>query len=186
MKLKMAENSLFAILLRARWWISWLVAAAVFGLARLLLPEGLALFAALPFMVIAVVTGWKQFRTPSGARLDAALERLRAMPWESFAPLLEAGWRREGYAVQRREGAADFELEKAGRVLLAAGKRWKAARTGVEPLRELVAAQEARGAAECLFVAAGEVTETARSYAAEKKIRLVEGVDLFRLAAPGG
>jgi restriction system protein len=185
MKLKMAENSLFAILLRARWWVSWLVAAGVFGVARLVLPEGLALFAALPLMVIAVVAGWQQFRTPSGERLAAALDRLRDLPWETFASALEAGFRREGYGVARLPGAggaADFELRKAERLSLAAARRWKAARTGVEPLRELQAAGAAREAAECLFIVAGDVTDTARAYAAEHRIRLVEGVELCRLA----
>jgi hypothetical protein len=33
------------------------------------------------------------------------------------------------------EGAADFELERAGRLSLVAAKRWKASSTGVEPLK---------------------------------------------------
>jgi len=60
------------------------------------------------------------------------------MTWEEFARALEEGFRREGYAVKRAEGAADFELEKAGRVSLVCARRWKASVTGVEPLKELV------------------------------------------------
>ena len=37
MALKMHENSLFAILLRQAWWISGLVAVAMFGLLRFIL-----------------------------------------------------------------------------------------------------------------------------------------------------
>ena len=88
--------------------------------------------------------------------------------------------------MKRIRGAADFELERAGRVSLAAAKRWKASRTGVEPLRELHAAgaapHRADGAAECLYLSAGDITATARSLAAEKNIRLVEGLALAKLA----
>jgi restriction system protein len=50
-------------------------------------------------------------------------------------PALEQGYRRQGYSVKRMEGAADFELERAGRLSLVAAKRWKASSTGVEPLK---------------------------------------------------
>ena len=53
MKLTLPENSLFAILLRSRWWVSLLVALGAFGVVRLFLDEGFAFFAALPFTVIA-------------------------------------------------------------------------------------------------------------------------------------
>jgi restriction system protein len=179
MNLKMSENSMFAILLRSPWWASVFAALAVFGLVRLFMHEGFALFAASPFIVIAAVAAWKRLRTPSGARLEAALARLRGMPWEEFAAALEAGFRREGYAVKRLEGgAADFELEKAGRMSLAAAKRWKAAQTGIEPLRDLHAAGTER---DCVYVVVGEMTQNAKAFAAEKKIRLVEAAELVTL-----
>ncbi len=185
MKLRLHENSLFAILLRARWWVSLLVGFGVFAGLRLLLPWGYALFAALPFAVIAAVALWRQLRVPSAARLAARLEALRALPWEAFAAALEAGFRREGYGVSRPVGAqADFELELAGRVSLVACKRWKASRTGVEPLRELHAAGLAREARECVYVCAGEITGQARAFAAQNGIRLVEGAELAKLAEP--
>ncbi len=182
MKLKLAQNSLFAILLRSPWWASALAALAVAGVVRLFLHEGYALFAASPFIVIAAVAGWKRLRAPSGKKIAAGLEALRGMPWEEFAAALEAGFRREGYAVKRLEsGAADFELSKAGRMSLVAAKRWKASRTGVEPLRELQAAGTAREAQECVVVFAGEMTQNARAFAKEKGVRLVEGVELVKL-----
>ena len=143
-RMKLPENSLFAILLRSRWWVSLLVALGAFALVRLFLNAGYAFFAALPFVVITVVALWRQLRVPSGARLDAAIDALRAMTWEEFARALEQGYQRQGYVVKRVEGAADFELEKAGRLSLVAAKRWKASSTGVEPLKELVAAQRDR------------------------------------------
>ena len=60
-------------------------------------------------------------------------------------------------------------------------KRWKATRTGIEPLRELEEACRAREAHGCIYVAAGEVTEGARAFAAQKSIRLVQGAELAKL-----
>jgi restriction system protein len=178
MKWKMAENSLFAILLRSQWWWSVLVAVGVFGVVRLFMAWGYGLFATSPFIVIAVIRAWRQIRVPSGARLERALEGVRAMPWEDFARALETGFGREGYTVKRVAGAADFELEKAGAVSLVCARRWKASRTGIEPIKELVAAGEKRGANECRYVAAGELTQQAREFAKEKGVQLVEGAGL--------
>jgi restriction system protein len=185
MKMTLPENSLFAILLRSRWWASLLVALGAFAVVRLFLDEGFAFFAALPFIVIAMVALWKQFRVPSGARLDAAIEALRAMTWEEFARALERGYRRQGYVVKRVEGAADFELERAGRLSLVAARRWKASSTGVEPLKGLVAAGEAREAVECVYVLAGEMTQTAVGFAKKTNIKWMRGAELVKLVGDG-
>jgi restriction system protein len=183
--MKMNENSLFAVLLRSPWWISLAVGAGVFALTRALLPEAYApyaIFSALPFLVIGCVAGWKQLRAPSAERVGAALEALRTLSWEEFSHALEEALRRDGYNVKRLALAgADLELTRAGRVTLAGCKRWKAARAGIEPLRELEAARQARDAHECLYVAAGDLTDNARAYAAEKKFRLLEGAELAKL-----
>jgi restriction system protein len=185
LKLKMAPNSLFAILLRSPWWISLGVGAGVFVLTRALLPETYApyaIFSALPFLVIGCVAGWKQLRAPSAERIAGALEALRALSWDEFSAALEQAFRSEGYEVRRLRGAgADLELSKTGRISLVACKRWKATRTGIEPLRELDAAGSAREAGECIYVAAGEITDNARAYAAERKFRLLEGAELAKL-----
>jgi len=177
----MNENSLFAILLRSQWWVSALIAAAVIMAFRLIYPE-IALFAALPFVVIALVVAWRQLRAPRRAGLAAKLERLRAVPWNEFAGAVAKAYARQGHEVQRLDGAqADFLLEKNGRRTLVACKRWKATRTGIEPLRELDAARGAREADECVYFAAGEVTARARDFATERNIRLLEGMELAKL-----
>ena len=76
---------------------------------------------------------------------------------------------------------ADLELAKGGVKSLVACRRWKATRTGIEPLRELHAAARARGAGECIYVAAGEITDTARAFAAQNGIRVLQGAELARL-----
>jgi restriction system protein len=189
MKLKMNENSIFAVLLRSPWWMSAGIAAALFTAARLVLPAEYgpyAFFAALPFFVIAGYLGWQQLRAPSEARITRAMDALRALAWTEFSAAVEEAFRREGYSVARIAVAgADLELTKAGRVTLVACKRWKVVRTGIEPLRELDSARQARDAPECIYIATGEVTDNARAFATEKKIRLLHGAELAKLLPLG-
>ena len=181
MKWKMAEDSLFAILLRQGWWVSALCALATFGVVQHFMAWGYALFATTPFTVITLMVVWKQIRTPGGARFEKKLEKIRSMSWEDFAQALETGFSAEGYAVRRVSGAADLELEKLGYVTLVSARRWKAARTGMEPLRELAAAGEKCDARECWYVVVGELTAQARAFAKQKGVKLVEGAELARL-----
>ncbi len=190
MKLEMAKNSLFAILLRSPWWMSAGIAMAVAALAYLVLPSAYApygAFGATPFLVIAAIAGWKALRAPSATRVAAALERVGGMSWNEFSTVLEQAFRDEGYAVRRLAlPQADFELTREARVTLVSCKRWKVARTGVEPLRSLSEAAQAREAHESMYVAAGEFTDNATTFAAAKRIRLVHGADLARMLPGAG
>jgi len=184
MKFQMAKNSLFAILLHSPWWISIAIAAGIVAAARLALPQAyaFAFFAALPFIVIGGVAGWRQFRAPSAARVADTLEAVRALSWGDFSSVLADALRHDGYSVSRLAGAAaDFELARAGRISFLACKRWKAANTGVGPLRDLYEAARAREAHECMYVAAGEITDGARAFALERNIRLIHGAELAKL-----
>jgi restriction system protein len=187
MKLKMARQSLFAMLLRSPWWVSFVLAGVMAALARLVLPqpyEVYALFSAVPFAGIGCIAAWKQLRTPSAARVGATLAAAEALPWPKFADAVEQALRRDGQAVMRLPGpAADFEVTRAGRLTLVACRRWKAAQVGVEPLRELQAAMDRRGASAGLHVALGEPTDAARAYAAAHRIELLQGPALAALLA---
>ncbi len=185
MKLRMAENSVFAILLRSPWWISFALAFGIFALARLWVAPMYAAAIPIPFFVIGCIAAWRQLRTPSAARVAARLEALRALTWSEFSTALEAAYAGEGYAVRRLKGSqADFELTRDGRKVLLGCKRWKVARTGAEPLRELQAIGQARHADELRYVTAGELTEQGRAFAAKKGIVIVEGVALATLLGP--
>lgn len=181
MRWQLPRNSLFAILARSPWWVSALLALGSFGLLRLLVPEGMAAFAALPFLVIAIYAGVQQLRRPGAKRVAATLERARGLSGEHFISALEAGYRRDGYAVSRKDGVADLVLTREGVVTLVACRRWKAMRVGIEPLRQFDAATRKEGAVGRMYVAAGEVTDSARAFAAEKNIRLVQEEELARL-----
>ena len=185
MKLEMAKNSLFAILLRSSWLWSLGIAVAIVAIARLALPPAYfayGAFGAFPFVVIGGIAAWKQLRAPSAARVARTLQAVGSMSWAEFSSAIEQAFRRDGYAVTRLKGpAADFEIVKGGRTTLVSCKRWKVARSGVEPLRELYGAAQARDAQESICVAAGELTDNARKFAAEKRIRVVQGAELAHL-----
>jgi restriction system protein len=185
MKLKMAENSLFAILLRKPWWMSLGLAVAIAVVARILLPDKYVIAGALgglPFIVVGAIAAWRQVRAPSATRVAATLEAAGAMSWRDFSGALEDAFRREGYAVTRLPGPqADFEIVKAGRTSLVGCKRWKAANTGVEALRDLHGATGAREAQESIYVTVGGITDNARRFATENRIRIMHGTELAQL-----
>src|SRR3954463_11261555 len=154
-----SKEPLFAVLSRQPWWLSVLVAGALFGSAQLFLPGMIAAAIAIPFMGIAFYAGWRQLRAPGATDVEALLARIRNMPWENFSAVISEAYRRDGYAVSElHKGAADLKLEKAGRVTIVSCKRWKAAQTGMGPLRDLLEVKDAHDAAECIYVAAGDFT----------------------------
>jgi len=185
MRWRMADNSLFAILLRNPWWISAAIAAGFVALTLAMFPSEWRWYGAFlgaPFAVIACIALYRQLHAPSTRRVTSTLEAVRAMTWSDFSSALESGFRRDGYDVRRLAGAAaDFEIAKEGRRAVVSGKRWKVARTGVEPLRELEGAKDAHEAHESIYVVAGDLTDNARDFAVRKRIRLIGGAELTRL-----
>jgi restriction system protein len=181
MKLEMAKNSLFAVLLRSPWWVSAAIAAALSLLAWVLLPEAYrvaGVLGCLPFVVIAAMAAWRQRHAPGAARVSQTVEATSAMAWPAFSALLEQAFRRDGYALQRRYGAADFELERQGRRMLVCARRWKSARTGLEPLRELQAARETAEAPDALYIGLGELSEQAVAFAAQHRIAVWQAMEI--------
>jgi restriction system protein len=171
----MAENSLFAMLLRSPWWISLVIALALGAASFALLPKELRVVGALsgiPFIVIAGLALRRQWHLPSVARVAETQAALSAMAWPAFAGLLEESFQREGYAVERgKADGVDFALERKGRRLLVCARRWKSARTGLEALRALQAAREADDdGPEALYIGLAALTDTARAFAAEHRI----------------
>jgi restriction system protein len=190
LKLKMAENSLFAILLRSPWWASLGIALGLALLMRLLLPEQYAvagMLGSFPFVVIAAMAAWKQLRAPSAAQVSQTLERLQAMSSFEFGDALELAFRAQGHEVRRVDvPGADLELTLGPRRTVVAFKRWKAATVGVEALRELHAAQLRLEADASLYLAAGTVSEKAIDFARESRVQLMglpELAQLLRSAA---
>jgi restriction system protein len=181
MKFQMAKNSLFAILLRSPWWYSLLIALGIGIVCAALLPVEWRVAGAIsgfPFLVIAGLSAWRRRQLPNAARIEATHKAVSAMAWPAFSALLEQAFRRDGYTVSRpgprdRGGdAVDFVLERGNRRMFVAARRWKSARTGLETLRALQAAREA------LVVALGELTDSARPFAAEQRIAVWQAAEI--------
>ncbi|MCU0924028.1 MAG: restriction endonuclease [Burkholderiaceae bacterium] len=185
MKLKMAENSLFAILLRSPWWASLGIAVALALLMRLLLPKDYAvagMLGSFPFVVIAAMAAWKQLRAPSATQLAQTLERLQAMNSREFAEAIEAAFRAQGHEVTRlNQPGADLELMLRHRRTVVAFRRWKAASIGVEPLRDLQAAKTKLEAEAAMFVATGTLSEKAADFVRETQLQLMGAPELAQL-----
>lgn len=185
MNWKMSEKSLFALLLRSPWWISIAVFAGFALLARALLPQAYAwagMLGGLPFLVIGVIAARRQWLAPKPALLAQQLERVGAMNWRDFAQALTEAYSRQGYAVTPCAGVgADLQLVKAGRTTLVSCKRWKAAKLGVEALRELVAARQRQDASLCACITLGQLSDTARAYAQAESVQVIEGGELAAL-----
>jgi restriction system protein len=185
-KFKMSEKSLFAVLLRSPWWVSFLLVAVVALLAGALLPDkyaGVGMLGGFPFFVIGCMAFWRQRNLPSDAHAEQVLQTLSGMGWRDFSALLETAFIRQGYSVTPLQGAADLQLEKKGVITLVSAKRWKAATMGVESLRELVAQRQALEAGNSVCISLGQVSDKARAYAAENRVTLISGVDLVVLTA---
>jgi len=181
----MAENSLFAVLLRSPWWASMAIAGVLALLAAALLPASYRLVgvvSALPFVVIGALAARRQWRLPSAAQAAQTLQAVARMSWSEFAPRLEDALQRQGYTVRRGSGAVvDFELERQGRRTLVSARRWKSARIGLEALRALQAEREKNDASDALYVCLGELTDSARPYAVERGITVWQAADLARV-----
>ena len=193
MKFKMSENSLFAVLLRSPWWISFVVVGLITLAAGAFLPKEYFVVGALagfPIFVVGCMAAWKQLRAPNPAKVAEMLDAVASMPWRSFADTLATAWERAGYTVERLNAdgnnAADMRLTLGGKTTLVSAKRWKAATHGVEPLRELQAAMAAADASAGVYVAAlGQVSDNARVYARDHGIVVLQGDEVAQLLLKG-
>lgn len=182
MKIRMAKNSLFAVLLRSPWWISALIGSVLTVLALALLPQAYRAVGAmgtLPFFVIAALAARRQWKLPSAAQVEQTAQAVGALGWPAFAQQLEAAFERNGWAVTRSTAdPVDFTLERQGRRLMVHARRWKSARLGLEVLRGLQARREADGAQDALCICLGELSDTARPFALRHRIAVWHAAEL--------
>ena len=182
----MSPNSLFAILLRSPWWISFVIAGLIGVGASVLAPDPYKLAGALgslPLVGVGCVAAWRQLRSPSAAQADGALATAIAQPWREFEAALERAWQAGGTRVERLPGpGADLRLTQSGSVTLVNARRWKAATHGAEPLRQLAAAMQAEGAKDGVYVLAqGALSDSARLFARDNNIVVLQGAALAQL-----
>ena len=189
MKFKMSEKSLFATLLRAPWWVSFLVMLAVALVAGALLPDAYkiaGMLGAFPFLVIGIMAAWRQRNAISPERIQQLTDQARSMVWRDFSILVEEALRQQGFEVSRlSSGPADFQIEKNGRITLVSAKRWKAATVGAEHLRELLAARESQQAFSCTCMSLGIFSQSAIDLASQNPIQLLGPANIAQLMHDG-
>lgn len=178
----MYKNSLFAVLLRSPWWYSVLI-GLFFILASTAIANGkyvfLGVFTSLPFLGIAAYSGYKQSQLPSRKRILEVAEQVQKMRPAQIAekiaePYIEARFDSEPFKGEM----ANLALIRGNRTVLVSTKRFKAANTGIDPLKKLVASGEKLEATEYVFVVLGEISDAARDYAKQNSIKIVQAQEL--------
>jgi restriction system protein len=184
-KLKMAENSVFAILLRSSWWISVVVGAIIVVLCFALLPKDIRFVGAagsLPFLVIGAMAAKRQWNQPSASATEALLAQAGAMSSRDLQAWLTRAWQAEGYSVSPlQQSSADLQLARNGQTTWVQTKRSKAGVHGIEPLRALHDAASKADAASVYVLLQGDLSDNARVFARDKKIVLLQNLELATL-----
>lgn len=178
MAFKMAKGSLFALLLRSAWWYSVLIGLFILT-ASLLFTDAqyliLSITGSMPFFGIAGFAAYKQLQQPSQKRVLQIIEQAKKMPAGEVAQKIAANYIKSGYQSAAFKGSgADLQLVRGSRQILLCSKRFKAANTGIEPLKLLVAAGEKTAAIGYLYVTLGEISASARRYAQDNNIELIQ------------
>ncbi|MFK7967166.1 MAG: restriction endonuclease [Burkholderiaceae bacterium] len=177
MKWQMAENSLFAMLLRAPWYTSVGLSLASVGLSFALLPGPYVVFglaASLPFIGIACYVLYKLAQKPRASVVEAVDGRMRQMNAKEFAAELTRLFQQSGHTVEPgKKPPVDLVVTKGWRVSLVNFKKWKAAHLGIEQVRSLYELKDEHEANNVKIVTLGRVSETAGKYAQEHNIEIV-------------
>ena len=196
------DRHLLVELARLPWWASLVFAALVFTALRWLAPTlaGTRPMLALLAQAASAHAHWLAaifllpipfalFNAARRRRLveaQTSIDRLRTMPWQEFEQLVGEAYRRQGYGVTERGGAAaaariDLELRTMDKTLVVQCKRWKTRAVGVELVRELYGAMVGDEANGAIFVTSGRYTPDAIDFARDKPIKLVDGRELVEL-----
>jgi len=188
MKWKMSDRSMFAVLLRSPWWVSFIVVTAISLASSALLPNEFKLMGALssfPFAVIGVMAAWRQRSHISPALADALQSDLAKMNWREFSPLLNQAFVRQGYTVTAlTNGAGDFVLMRQGKTTLVCARRWKAAAWGMDNLQTLLSESESHSTSQLMCVSLQAMPNTLKSFATQHRVTWLAGQSLWALIAP--
>ena len=178
MAFKVAENSLFVVLSRSAWWYSVLIGLFFIAIS-LVVASGkyvaLGVFTSFPFFGIAIYSGYKQFQQPSSKRMIEVAAQAREMNAMQIAEKIAESYIEARYESSEFKGnEAELILTRSNRKLLLCSKRFKVVNTGIEPLKQLVAAGKKVEATGYLHVALGEISAAALEYAGKNNIDLIQ------------
>ncbi len=182
MSFKLPQGSLFAVLIRSPWWYSVLIALLVVAISLVLVGGKylvLGVATAMPFIGIAIYSVYSQSQRPGAKRIEEVEQAVRKMPVSELAKKIAANYEKIKFDVVEFKGdEAELELERGVHKLLLSCKRFKAAKTGIEPLKKLTAAGEKREMSGYLYVTLGEISANALKYANEHNIELIRAEGL--------
>ncbi len=150
------------------------------------LTPALVLLAAALLLLSTASACCKRYRRRRLLDLQTGLHSLRALSWEAFERLVGELFRRQGYRVKQRGGAApdggiDLVLRQDKRKTIVQCKHWRNQAVGVSLVRELFGVMHGERAQHCIFVSTSSYTDEAQAFARGKPIRLIDGVELLQL-----
>ncbi|OED37136.1 hypothetical protein AB833_24600 [Chromatiales bacterium (ex Bugula neritina AB1)] len=185
MAFTMAHNSLFAVLLRSAWWYSALISLVLISIS-LLIADGryliVGITAALPFTGIAAYSGYKQSQRPGKNRIIEVTNEARKMSARDVANRIAVAYQAQRYSTTAfMADGAELELTRGPRILLLSTSRFKAANTGVEPLKKLLAAGAKVEATGYLYVMLGRVSANVEKFAQANNIEIINAERLTAL-----
>lgn len=189
-------------MLESPWWLSAILAVIFFVVGSFVLPalsfENLIIRAfsnAVQAMTVPVTVGiasislfslirssmQKRHRTKLFEK-QKGMETIKPLSWADFERLIGEYFSRHGYTVAEnsKKGAddgVDLRLVKDGKRFIVQCKHWKN-HVGVGVVREHLGAITAMGADGGLVVTSGGFTKTAKAFAAENNIGLIDGDEL--------
>ena len=177
MKFKMSQGSLFAVLMRSTWWYSALIALFAIAMGLVAFEGQYLIFGvatSLPFLGIAAYSAYNQAKRPKLKRVLEVDQAARKMSAGELAKTIGDHYEKNNFNVVTFKGdEAELVLERGRHKYLLSCKRFKAANTGIEPLKKLTAAGEKHEANRYLYVALGEISGSAFDYAQKNKIELI-------------
>lgn len=106
------------------------------------------------------------------------------LTWEEFQLLVSEAFRLQGHGVTFVGGCSDDDgvemmLNKSGQTCLVQCKLWRASSVDVEDVHELYRAMTTNLAHGGFMVSFGRFTSTARAFAVQRNIHLIEGAELM-------
>jgi restriction system protein len=114
------------------------------------------------------------------------IDSIRNLTWQAFEQLVGEAYRRQGYDIEETggggaDGGIDLVLRGHRETVLVQCKRWRNRQVGVDKVRELLGVVTANRADRGILVTSGRYSDSARRFAADKALTLVDGPELVRL-----
>lgn len=205
----MSRNNTAHVLSELPWWLAVVLSVLIYVCGKYIIPQvefknpifiafggaaqALSTPISLAFLSIGVLSliGGVFTRKRRNALFDkqTSIESVRALSWLDFERLIGEYFNRQGYSVaentkQGADGGVDLRLVKNGESVIVQCKHWKN-KIGVPVVREHLGAVTAQKASRGIVVTSGKFTRTARTFAVENNVGLIDGSDLAELFEKG-